>query len=104
MAVKTIRDLVGYTEKFKAVVTKRRTTIHTKELKVCLVAITYNSRITKYKNVIIAHHSWVDAENFKGISEGEEVEFQATVIAYNKHDKKYGFTKPSKVRKIKSGL
>ena len=90
-----MKKLIGYTEKFSGVISRRATKKHTNELMLCLVAI-------KYKNVIIAHHSWVECDdNFKGMKEGDTIEFQATVKVYNKHskDKKYGFTKPFNVRR-----
>lgn len=91
-----MKKLVGYTERFTATVGRRASKRYTNELALCLVDV-------KFNNVIIAHHSWVECDdNFKGIKKGDEVEFQATVMIYNKHskDKKYGLTKPRNVRKV----
>ena len=95
MAVKKMKDLIGHTETFTGVIGQRASKRYTNELVLCLFAI-------KFRNVIIAHHSWVECgDNFKDMKEGDVVEFKATVIVYNKHskDKKYGFSPPREVRR-----
>ena len=91
-----MRKLIGYTERFVATVGRRACKRYSHEPTVVLGSI-------KYKNVIIAHHSWVECgDEFRGIKEGERIEFQATVVVYNKHSstKKYGFTKPTRIRRL----
>lgn len=88
-----MKKLIGYTETFTATVGRRASKRYTNKLALCLLDV-------KFKNVIITQHSWVECgDNFKGIKEGDEVEFKATIIVYNKHSstKKYGFTKPREV-------